>query len=117
MQNFYKFSSTSPNTFWFSGSNLIFFSFSSQAACGIANKPKPQIVDIDAADATNELAAVEYIEDMYKFYKLVEVYVVIIIDVHFFQSLNFFNLLLKVIFLQWTERDSPSWLHRFTARD
>ncbi|PON67557.1 Cyclin [Parasponia andersonii] len=44
----------------------------SKAACGIANKPKVEIVDIDAADADNELAAVEYIEDMYKFYKLVE---------------------------------------------
>ncbi|XP_062111915.1 G2/mitotic-specific cyclin S13-7-like [Humulus lupulus] len=44
----------------------------SKAACGMANKSKAQIVDIDAADADNELAAVEYIEDMYKFYKLVE---------------------------------------------
>lgn len=31
-------------------------------------------MDIDAADANNELAAVEYVEDMYKFYKLVEVH-------------------------------------------
>lgn len=44
----------------------------SKAACGLTNKPKAQIVDIDAADANNELAAVEYVEDMYKFYKLVE---------------------------------------------
>ncbi|KAB1199677.1 G2/mitotic-specific cyclin S13-6 [Morella rubra] len=36
------------------------------------NKPKEQIVDIDAADAGNDLAAVEYVEDIYKFYKLVE---------------------------------------------
>ncbi|KAI4317394.1 hypothetical protein L6164_025265 [Bauhinia variegata] len=36
------------------------------------NKPKEQIVDIDAADAGNELAAVEYIEDIYKFYTLSE---------------------------------------------
>lgn len=42
-------------------------------ACGITNKPKEQIVDIDAADVNNELAAVEYVEDMYSFYKLVEV--------------------------------------------
>ncbi|KAF4352169.1 hypothetical protein F8388_004473 [Cannabis sativa] len=35
-------------------------------------RSKAQIVDIDAADVDNELAAVEYIEDMYKFYKLVE---------------------------------------------
>lgn len=45
----------------------------SQAACGLSNKPKEQIIDIDAGDANNELAAVEYIEDIYKFYKMVEV--------------------------------------------
>jgi len=44
-----------------------------QAACGITNKPKETIIDIDASDVDNELAAVEYIEDIYKFYKLVEV--------------------------------------------
>lgn len=40
----------------------------------MTDKPKSHnnIVDIDANDAGNELAAVEYIEDMYKFYKLVE---------------------------------------------
>ncbi|KAI4317389.1 hypothetical protein L6164_025261 [Bauhinia variegata] len=42
-----------------------------QAVCGEStNKPKEQIVDIDAADAGNELAAVEYIEDICKFYTL-----------------------------------------------
>lgn len=46
-----------------------------QAACGLTNKPKEVIVDIDAKDAGNDLAAVEYVEDMYKFYKLVEVYI------------------------------------------
>ncbi|KAK6944478.1 AAA ATPase, AAA+ lid domain [Dillenia turbinata] len=35
----------------------------SKAACGLANKPKKQIVDIDAADTNNELAVVEYVED------------------------------------------------------
>ncbi|KAF3442168.1 hypothetical protein FNV43_RR16084 [Rhamnella rubrinervis] len=45
----------------------------SKAACGVVNKPKEEkIIDIDAADADNELAGVEYIEDMYKFFKLVE---------------------------------------------
>ncbi|CAK7340290.1 unnamed protein product [Dovyalis caffra] len=44
----------------------------SKAACGIANKPKEQIIDIDAADVKNDLAGVEYVEDIYKFYKLVE---------------------------------------------
>ncbi|KAJ1405257.1 Cyclin-like [Sesbania bispinosa] len=43
----------------------------SKAACGLTNKPK-EIIDIDAADTGNELAAVEYIEDIYKFYKMVE---------------------------------------------
>ncbi|KAL5743656.1 hypothetical protein ACOSQ2_026772 [Xanthoceras sorbifolium] len=44
----------------------------SKAACGLANKPKEKIIDIDAADANNDLSGVEYVEDMYKFYKLVE---------------------------------------------
>ncbi|XP_071686710.1 G2/mitotic-specific cyclin S13-7-like [Rutidosis leptorrhynchoides] len=45
----------------------------SKAACGLNYKPKPKnIIDIDAADVDNELAAVEYVEDIYKFYKLVE---------------------------------------------
>ncbi|OMO90080.1 hypothetical protein COLO4_19402 [Corchorus olitorius] len=43
-----------------------------RAACGIAKKPKEDIVDIDAADANNDLAGVEYVEDIYKFYKSVE---------------------------------------------
>lgn len=30
-------------------------------------------MDIDAADANNELAAVEYVEDLYRFYKEAEV--------------------------------------------
>ncbi|RZC20345.1 G2/mitotic-specific cyclin S13-6 [Glycine soja] len=41
----------------------------------VAPKPgqkKDQILDIDASDVDNELAAVEYIDDIYKFYKLVE---------------------------------------------
>ncbi|KAK6138265.1 hypothetical protein DH2020_028012 [Rehmannia glutinosa] len=44
----------------------------SKAACGLTKKPKDLTVDIDAADVDDELAAVEYIEDMYKFYKLTE---------------------------------------------
>ena len=59
-----------------------------QAACGITNKPKEQILDIDAGDVGNELAAVEYIEDIYKFYKLVEVSYIMILFILslFFQS-------------------------------
>ncbi|KAK8633012.1 hypothetical protein V6N13_013866 [Hibiscus sabdariffa] len=46
----------------------------SKAAHGIANKPKEQIVlDIDEADAKNHLAGVEYVEDIYKFYKSAEI--------------------------------------------
>ncbi|XP_057983415.1 G2/mitotic-specific cyclin S13-7-like [Malania oleifera] len=44
----------------------------SKAACGLTNKPKVQIDEIDAGDVDNELAAVEYVEDIYKFYKTVE---------------------------------------------
>ncbi|KAH0936602.1 hypothetical protein HID58_004063 [Brassica napus] len=42
----------------------------SKAACGVTNKPK--ILDIDESDKDNHLAAVEYVEDMYSFYKEVE---------------------------------------------
>ncbi|KAJ7964954.1 Cyclin [Quillaja saponaria] len=44
----------------------------SKAACGLTIKPKGLVIDIDAADVDNELAAVEYIDDIYKFYKLTE---------------------------------------------
>ncbi|KAK1576249.1 hypothetical protein Q3G72_012252 [Acer saccharum] len=45
----------------------------SKAACGVlVNKPKEKIVDIDAADANNDLSGAEYVDDIYKFYKLVE---------------------------------------------
>ena len=48
-----------------------------QVACGLANKPKELTVDIDACDVENELAVVEYVEDIYKFYKLAEVYIIL----------------------------------------
>ncbi|XP_010673071.2 G2/mitotic-specific cyclin S13-7 isoform X2 [Beta vulgaris subsp. vulgaris] len=44
----------------------------SKAACGLSNKPKEAVVDIDASDVNNELAVVEYVEDIYMFYKLAE---------------------------------------------
>ncbi|KAK4412809.1 G2/mitotic-specific cyclin-1 [Sesamum alatum] len=44
----------------------------SKAASGLSNKPKVQIVDIDAADVNNDLAVVEYVDEIYKFYKSVE---------------------------------------------
>ncbi|KAJ4724188.1 Cyclin [Melia azedarach] len=44
----------------------------SKIACGITKKPKDLMVNIDAADVNDELAVVEYVDDMYKFYKLTE---------------------------------------------
>ncbi|KAI7728216.1 hypothetical protein M8C21_020408 [Ambrosia artemisiifolia] len=44
----------------------------SKAACGITIRPKDPVVNIDEADIDNELAEVEYVEDIYKFYKLSE---------------------------------------------
>ncbi|KAK4392538.1 G2/mitotic-specific cyclin-2 [Sesamum angolense] len=49
-------------------------------ACGLRSKPKEQIIDIDAADADNDLAVVEYVEEMYKFYKSVEVHELVCIS-------------------------------------
>ncbi|XP_050371548.1 G2/mitotic-specific cyclin S13-7-like [Argentina anserina] len=45
---------------------------SKAVACGLTNKPKEQIVDFDAADVNDELAGVEYVDELYKFYKLDE---------------------------------------------
>ncbi|XP_038988232.1 G2/mitotic-specific cyclin S13-7-like isoform X2 [Phoenix dactylifera] len=45
----------------------------SKAACGVAaNKTKELVLDIDASDANDQLAVVDYVEDIYKFYKLAE---------------------------------------------
>ncbi|KAK9673561.1 hypothetical protein RND81_12G175300 [Saponaria officinalis] len=44
----------------------------SKMACGLGSKPKDEVMNIDAVDANNELAVVEYVEDIYKFYKVVE---------------------------------------------
>lgn len=44
-----------------------------QAASGVTFKPKGQVVNIDAGDENDALAVVEYIDDIYKFYKLTEV--------------------------------------------
>ncbi|PUZ38534.1 hypothetical protein GQ55_9G205000 [Panicum hallii var. hallii] len=44
----------------------------SKAACGITDKPREVIEDIDKLDANNQLAVVEYIEDIYTFYKTAE---------------------------------------------
>ncbi|KAL6614314.1 hypothetical protein ACP70R_036584 [Stipagrostis hirtigluma subsp. patula] len=44
----------------------------SKVACGITDKPQQAIEDIDKLDGDNELAVVDYIEDIYKFYKIAE---------------------------------------------
>ncbi|KAJ4951272.1 hypothetical protein NE237_028104 [Protea cynaroides] len=44
----------------------------SKVACGLTNKPKESIVDIDAADVDDQLSVVEYVEDIYQFYKIME---------------------------------------------
>ncbi|OMO77998.1 hypothetical protein COLO4_24883 [Corchorus olitorius] len=45
----------------------------SKAACGVvANELKDQVFNIDEADVDNELAVVEYVDDLYKFYKSTE---------------------------------------------
>lgn len=44
----------------------------SKAACGLTNKPKDMIENIDAADVENELAVAEYVDEMYTFYKHTE---------------------------------------------
>ncbi|KAI5321273.1 PREDICTED: G2/mitotic-specific [Prunus dulcis] len=41
-------------------------------AGGVNIKPKEKIVDFDSADVNDELAVVEYIDDLYQFYKLTE---------------------------------------------
>ncbi|XP_043707900.1 G2/mitotic-specific cyclin S13-7-like isoform X2 [Telopea speciosissima] len=44
----------------------------SKAACGLVNKSSDPIINIDTADVDNHLAMVDYVEDLYKFYKLEE---------------------------------------------
>ncbi|KAH7541986.1 hypothetical protein FEM48_Zijuj02G0025400 [Ziziphus jujuba var. spinosa] len=44
----------------------------SKAASAIASEPKDLVVNIDAEDTDNELAVIEYIDELYEFYKLSE---------------------------------------------
>ncbi|XP_074286055.1 G2/mitotic-specific cyclin S13-7-like [Silene latifolia] len=44
----------------------------SKEACGLARKPEELVVNIDEGSKEDELAVVEYVEDIYKFYKLAE---------------------------------------------
>ncbi|KAM3693427.1 hypothetical protein ACB098_08G163700 [Castanea mollissima] len=43
----------------------------SKVACGVTNK-QDQIVNIDMGDESNDLVVAEYVDDIYKFYKLTE---------------------------------------------
>lgn len=43
-----------------------------QVACGVTDK-QDQIVNIDMGDENDDLAVAEYVDDIYKFYKLTEV--------------------------------------------
>lgn len=55
---------------------MVFYNFSGlliQAAYDALIELENQPVDIDADDANDELAAVEYLDELYKFYKLTEV--------------------------------------------
>jgi cyclin B len=51
------------------------FLFWMQASDGVISSPKkaPTTYNIDASDAHNELAVVDYVEDIYRFYKSTEV--------------------------------------------
>ncbi|RVW90703.1 G2/mitotic-specific cyclin-2 [Vitis vinifera] len=45
---------------------------SKMAACRLTDRPRVPIINIDADDVDNELAAVEYVDDIYQFYKMTE---------------------------------------------
>lgn len=67
-----------------------------QAACRVV--PKDFVENIDASDKENELAATEYIDDIYKYYKLSEVifyalFCVSSLYCFFFYFLTFSNIL------------------------
>ncbi|GKG04626.1 G2/mitotic-specific cyclin S13-7-like protein, partial [Tanacetum coccineum] len=50
----------------------IVLSACSKVACGINARLKDPVVNIDASNINNELAKTEYVEDIYKLYKLSE---------------------------------------------
>ncbi|MDV3166592.1 MAG: hypothetical protein Q8807_02920 ['Waltheria sp.' little leaf phytoplasma] len=54
----------------------------------VENELKDQVADIDAADINNELAVVEYVDDLYKFYKSSEVCFVLILYLFFLYLLH-----------------------------
>ncbi|PHT82527.1 Cyclin-B1-1 [Capsicum annuum] len=70
-----------------------------KAACGLSKKSKEQIVDIDAADVNYELAVLEYVEDIYSFYKLAEVFIVLNLSFIFVSSYHKFELNPETLYL------------------
>ena len=63
--------------FWEIFTPFLFFSVFTeldfhQVACGVTDK-QDQIVNIDMGDENDDLAVAEYVDDIYKFYKLTEV--------------------------------------------
>ena len=55
------------------GVSLIVVLLNVRLPCGITDKPREVIEDIDKLDVNDQLAVVEYIEDIYTFYKTAEV--------------------------------------------
>ncbi|KAK9666521.1 hypothetical protein RND81_14G190600 [Saponaria officinalis] len=49
-----------------------FLTARSKEACGLARKPEELVMNIDEGSVQDELAVVEYVEDIYKFYRLAE---------------------------------------------
>nr|CAA71243.1 mitotic cyclin [Oxybasis rubra] len=49
-----------------------FLTARSKEACGLSKKPQELIVNIDEGSVEDELAVVEYVEDIYSFYKIAE---------------------------------------------
>ncbi|KAI3862831.1 hypothetical protein MKW98_008671 [Papaver atlanticum] len=69
----------------------------SKVACGLSDKAK-DIVGIDAGDIDNQLAAVEYVEDLYNFYKLAEGSS----QIHdYMDSQNQINAKMRMILVDW----------------
>lgn len=81
-----------------------------KVACGLTGKPKELIDEIDAADTENQLAVVDYIEDIYKFYKSVEV----LKNVSFITNWVYTNLFLWIT--NAARKQAPR-LHGFASGD
>ncbi|KAI3995632.1 hypothetical protein MKX01_023377 [Papaver californicum] len=83
------------------------FSASSKVTCGLADiTKKGQIVDIDAGDVDNQLAAVGYVKDLYKFYKTAESS----IQIHdYMDSQNQINENMRMILVDWLIQRKLGW--------